>query len=104
MLATHSGLEAELGQVVAGRELPGVLQVEAHRAGEALHRRDVISESALGEPNRTIVDLEATDRECPWKNKRESHTTYMNFKLPSRMDQLTTYKSCIAIYNTGEKH
>ena len=58
-------MEAELGQVVAWRQLPGVLQVEAHGAGEALRRGNVAPERAPGHTHRTVVDLEPSDGEGP---------------------------------------
>lgn len=62
---THGGVEAELGQVVAWGELPGVLQVESHRAGITLRRGDESAKCALCKSHRAVVDLETSDRERP---------------------------------------
>lgn len=62
-MSTHSGVEAELRQVVSWGELPGVFQTESHCTGVTLWRGDETTKCALSKLHGAVVDLETSDWE-----------------------------------------
>lgn len=73
---THSGMKAELRQVVSWGELPGVLQAESHSTGVTFWSGNESTKCTLCKPQWTIINLKTSDWESPidgrWcKNRRQ---------------------------------
>lgn len=78
---THSGVEAELGQVVSWGELPGVLQIESHCTGVTLRCGDESTKCTLCKPDRTIIDLETSDWERPAVEREKEEYVIISRRL-----------------------
>lgn len=53
------------GEVISGGYLPGILHEEANGTGIPIWSWHIFFESAPGEMNGPIVNLKASNRECP---------------------------------------
>lgn len=55
------------GNIVPGGHLPGILHEEANRTAVPFRSGHIFFESASGEMNGSIINLKASNRECPVK-------------------------------------
>lgn len=100
---SHRGVKSELRQVVSWRELPGVLQAEAHCTGESLCGRGEVTKCTLCEPHWTVVDLETSDWKCPRGVRECSH--HVSFQLSySYLSCFLKYQACFQLMSPIAMH